>query len=283
MLKNIKQYMLMLALVLSGAACTDVIEVDLPQGETLLVVDGWIYNTPGPYTITLTTTAPYFGDTETPRATGAAVRIADNEGFSEELVEVAPGKYQTQNIQGKAGNTYTLSIDYSGESYTATTNIRPGATIDYLTYEYQEQQGGRDEGYILKFFGQEPEGSGDYYHLRLYQNDVFQNRPDELIYVSDQMVEGRYIHDLQVNWEPFAENDRIKLEMLSINEDTYQFMLELYQQINNGGMFPNPIANVRTNVVNTSSSGPKAAGYFAGASVDTIEGTISADGGVISR
>ncbi len=273
----------MLALLLTGAACTDVIDVELPEGEPLLVVDGWIYDTPGPYTITLSTTAPYFGNAETPRVTGATVRIADNEGFTEELIEVAPGKYQTQNIRGKVGNTYTLSIDYDGESYRAVTNIKPGVTVDYLTYEFKEESGGMDEGYFLKFFGQELETEGDHYHLRMYQNDQYLSEPGQLIFVSDQMVDGNYIHDLQLNWEPFSLNDKVKLEMLVITEDTYQFLLELSQQINNGGMFPNPIANVRTNVVNTSSEGKKAAGYFAGASIDTIEGTISAESGVINR
>ncbi|WP_224995319.1 DUF4249 domain-containing protein [Cesiribacter sp. SM1] len=283
MIKHLKTYMLMLALLLTGAACTDVIDVELPEGEPLLVVDGWIYDTPGPYTITLSTTAPYFGNAETPRVTGATVRIADNEGFTEELIEVAPGKYQTQNIRGKVGNTYTLSIDYDGESYRAVTNIKPGVTVDYLTYEFKEESGGMDEGYFLKFFGQELETEGDHYHLRMYQNDQYLSEPGQLIFVSDQMVDGNYIHDLQLNWEPFSLNDKVKLEMLVITEDTYQFLLELSQQINNGGMFPNPIANVRTNVVNTSSEGKKAAGYFAGASIDTIEGTISAESGVINR
>ena len=281
MKKHLKEYMLMLALLLTGAACTEVIDMDLPQGENLLVVDGWIYDSPGPYTITLSTTAPYFGEGQTPRATGAIVSIADSEGFEEELLEVAPGRYQTRELQGKAGNTYTLNIQYAGERYQASTSIRPGGVIDSLTYEFKPAKGSVKEGYFMYFFGQELPSSGDHYYLRMYKNGQYLNKPSDLMFVSDEMVEGNYIHDLQINWEPFAANDVVKVEMLSITEDNYQFFLELYQQTNNGGMFPNPIANVRTNVFNTNSKGPKAVGYFAGASVTVIEGAINPEGKVI--
>lgn len=277
----IKNYLLMLMLLLAGAACTDVIEVELPQGDALLVVDGQIYDSPGPYTINLSTTAPYFGDAQTPRAAGAQVQIQDSEGFSEILREVAPGQYQTQHIQGKQGNSYTLSIQWEGQSYQATTSIRPGAQIDSLTYKYQPAKGGQDEGYFLYFFGNEIPGEGDHYQVRLYKNGQYLNKPSDLTYVSDQMVEGNYIHDLLVNWKPFAMHDEVRVEMLVITEDHYQFLLELNQQTSNGGMFPNPSANVRTNVVNTSSKGPKAVGYFGGASVAALAGTINQETGVI--
>lgn len=284
MKRYITHTVVLLALLFSGAACTDVIEVDLPEGETLLAVDGWIYDTPGPYTITLSTTAPYLGQGQTPRATGAVLSIRDSEGFEESLIEVAPGKYQTRQLQGKVGNTYSLQIDWAGQTYVAETAIRPGPSIDSLTYQYKEARGGRKEGYYLYFFGQERESPGDYYHLRLYKNGQYLNKPSQLIFVSDQFVEGSYIHDLEVNWaDPFAANDQVRIEMLAITEDTYQFMLELSQQTNNGGMFPNPIANVRTNVRNLNPNGPKAVGYVAGAALDAIGGMVNPETNVIRR
>ncbi len=104
---------------------------------------------PGPYAIGLSTTAPYFNNQPAPGARGAEVTITDNEGNRETLQEAEPGKYLTQTLRGKTGNSYTLNIKWNGEEYTARTRINRVPAIDSLGIRFRKGGGFMDEGYYI--------------------------------------------------------------------------------------------------------------------------------------
>jgi hypothetical protein len=261
-----------LLLLLAGlAGCEDVVDVKLDEGQTLLAVDGWITDQPGPYTIRLTTTAPYFNNAPAPRVQGAVVTITDNEGNSEVLQEKDPGNYVTSTLQGKIGNTYTLNIRTGNEEYTAQTKINRVPPIDSLGVRFRPEGGFTEEGHYIYYFGPEPVGAGDSYRFKIYKNDTLLSKPENLIVAEDKLVDGNYIGNVQLNFEPFVAGDKVRVENWSITEETYLFYIELQQQIFNGGLFASPPTNVRTNVFNKNPNGPKAVGWFGGAGVSSRE------------
>ncbi|MDJ1472616.1 DUF4249 domain-containing protein [Xanthocytophaga flava] len=270
-----KRYILPVLILLSVmlTSCEDVIDVDLKQGETLLVVDGWVTNQPGPYKVRLTSTAPYFTNQETPKVTGATLIISDSEGVTDTLKESEPGIYLTQHLQGKVGNTYTLKILSNGEEYMAQTEIKRVPPIDSLTVKYHEESAFYEEsGYYIYYNGPEPVGIGDFYRFKIYQNDTLLSGPGDLTFAEDKLVDGNYIGDLQMNDDKaFRKGDTIRGENWAITEDNYRYYVELSAQINNGGLFSNPPANVRTNIHNNNSKGKKAVGWFGGAGVSSKE------------
>lgn len=264
-----------------SVGCTDVVGIDLDEGETLLVVDGAVYDSPGPYTVKLNLTAPYFVNQTLPPATGAIVSITDSEGQSDILTETEPGIYQTDSLAGKSGNSYALEISYNGEVYTATDMIRPIPAIDSIYYTFEEEQTFTDEGYFLYYYGPELPGTEDYYRLKLYRNQELLADPSDIIFFTDRLVNGNYLSDLQINFDPFEETDSFKVELLSISEEHYYFLAELQEQTTNGGLFSDPPANIRTNIMNTDPAGPKAVGWFVAAGINSIEGAISGFDGVV--
>jgi hypothetical protein len=271
-----------LFILILGASCEKVIDVELDEGDVLLVVDGWITNQPPPYDINLSTTAPYFLNQTTPRATGATVKLKDSEGNEETLTEVSAGKYRVNQIAGKVGNRYTLSIQYQGESYEAQTELKNVPPIDSLLYEKIPERLGRKEGLYINYFGPELASEGDFYRLKVFRNDTLFNKPADLVLFFDQFVNGNYLSDLEVNpFEPYKVNDKVRVELWSITEDAYNFYNEMVQQINNGGLFATPPANVRTNVKNVNPQRKKAVGYFGGAGVSYIQGTLTSEKGKI--
>lgn len=270
--------LLSLLILFSLTSCEDVIDVKLDEGETLLAVDGWITDQPGPYEIRLTTTAPYFNNASTPKAQGAVVTLTDSEGKGETLTEKSPGVYVTSSIQGKIGNSYSLNIRYNGEEYSAQTKINRVPPIDSLSVKYREGGGFTDEGYYVTYNGPEPEGIGDNYRFKIYRNDTLLSKPENLIFSEDRYLDGNYIQDVTMNGDPFQKGDKIRVENWSITEDAYQFYVELQLQIQNGGLFANPPANVPTNIVNKNAGGKKAVGWFGGAGVSSAEVTIPEDG-----
>jgi len=264
------------------ASCEKVIDVKLDEGEVLLVVDGWITNQPPPYYIDLTTTAPYFANKPTPRATGATLRLKDSDGNQETLAEVSAGKYRINTIAGKVGNTYTLSIQYRGENYEAKTQIKDVPPIDSVLYERIPARLGRNAGVYLSYYGPELATEDDYYRIKLYRNDTLLNKPDNLTLFFDQFVNGNYLFDLELNFsDPYKVNDKTRVELLSITEDAYEFYNEMIQQINNGGLFATAPANVRTNVRNLNPQAKKAVGYFGGAGLSYVQGVVVGEKGAL--
>lgn len=257
---------------MSLSACEDVIDVKLDNGETLLVVDGYVNDdTTRNYTVTLSTTAPYFDGKATPRVSGAFVEITEWNSLGQQtavdtLQEQVPGSgnYISAKLKGRTGNTYQLIVRALGQEYRAETEIRRIPEIDSLTFEYREKSIMSDAGYIGKYSGPELVGVGDYYRLVVYRNGEMLNKPFDLSYVSDEMVDGKYIGNLEINFEPFQKGDVIRAEMRTITRDQFYFFAELGAQVVNGGLFANPPANVRTNLKNTSPGGKPAVGYFGG-------------------
>ena len=277
MKKYINYSFALITVALLLSSCQDKVDIKVPNGETLLVVDGWITNMPGPYTITLSTTGPYFENNQTPRVQSAIVVIKDSEGIVDTLTETAPGVYKTNIIEGKIGNGYVLNIyNALGENYIANTKMERGSVIDSLKYEYLDKKGTEEDGYYIRYYGPEPAGVGDYYRFLLTVNDKLLNQPGDVWQItSDELVDGNYISA----WDPYGKalkkGEKFKIQGLSLTQDAYYFFNEMATQVNNGGLFANPPANVRTNIINTNpNSKKKAVGYFGASSVSEKEVVI---------
>ena len=267
--------------ILALSSCQKVIDVKLDEGEVLLAVDGWITNQNPPYYVELKTTSPYFANKPAPRASGASLNLTDSEGNTENLTEVSAGKYRINQIKGKIGNKYTLNIQYQGQSYEAKTEIKFAPPIDSVTYETFGDRGPRKAGIYTKYFGPEPNTIGDRYRIKVYINDTLRNKPSDLIVFSDQFVNGSYLEDFDLSFDPFKKSDKMRVEVLAITDDAFNFYNEMIQQINNSGLFATPTANVRTNVINLNNNGRKAVGYFGGSALSFVQGIITDDKGKI--
>lgn len=272
-MKNIKFYFQLLAILMAFSSCDDVIDLDLNDGPIQLVVDGQLDNdATKPDTILLKWTASYFANKPLPMATGATVKVNSSDGATYIFAETAEksGKYVNQTFVGEVGKTYTINVTnvqgngYEAETFSASSLLKRVPPIDSLKINYRpENTGIYDKGYYIQYFGPEPVGTGDYYRFKMYVNGKLRNQPSDLAFTSDQLVDGHYINELELSSEPCDEGDTVKIETLSLTEDTYQFYLELQAQMQNGGLFSPPFANVRTNIVNNNSaSDKKAVGYF---------------------
>ncbi len=107
-------------------ACIDPYQVDVPEGEQLLTVEGIISTGPGPHAITLTRSATYgsiFEGLIRPVSL-ATVVVRDNEGNVTFLTEGAEAKgtyFTPANFQAVVGRSYTLQIlTAEGKVYTST-------------------------------------------------------------------------------------------------------------------------------------------------------------------
>ena len=249
--------------------CLDVVKLDLPQGQPLLVVEGQITDQPTPPIVLLSSTQAYFDGATPPPVRGASLTLRDELGGTDALRETTPGRYVGSGaLRGRIGGRYTLTIVADGQTYRAETDLRRTPPIDSLQVRLKAGDLAFDAGYYVFYNGPEPAGVGDYYRFKVFKNGALLNKPEDLIVRSDELVDGRYIGDVEVNNKPFVRGDRVRVELNSIPADYFYFLNEVTTQINNQGLFATSPANVRTNVKNVSGAAGKAAvGYFAGFTV----------------
>ncbi len=123
-------------------ACVDPSNIDIPESDNLLVVEGVITTDEGPYTVSLSRTAKFGSvfDGVIGTVTGAVVLVRDNEGQVAEFEEIVEGTYQSpEGFRGEIGKTYTLQIETTlGERYSSLPQtINAGPEIEAVEVRYR--------------------------------------------------------------------------------------------------------------------------------------------------
>lgn len=245
-------------------ACQDVIDLQVPDGETLLVVDGWLTDQPGEKQVLLSTTANYFNNSTTPSVSNADVILYDDLGAVDTLEERLPGVYITEYV-GQIGSTYHLYIRTAdGEEYTSwPETLKPVSDITRLYAEFKEESTFFEEGYYVLLDTEDPLGQGDYYRWKQYVNGEYQHAPMDLLYSRDGLVDGNPIEGLEVTTEPLELGDQVVIRQLSISESAFEFFMQLQNQTAFvGSMFDTPPAALVGNMEAVAADGKRALGYF---------------------
>ncbi|PHN06011.1 DUF4249 domain-containing protein [Flavilitoribacter nigricans] len=257
-------------------ACQDVIELEVPDGDTLLVVDGWLTDQPGEKSVRLTSTANYFNNTATPPVQGALVLLYADDELADTLTEKTSGVYTTMAI-GEVGVSYSLYIRTAdGNEYVSLSELlRPVPEISQIYTEYKEESALFEEGYYVKIDTQEPEGKGDHYRWKQFLNDEYLNTPFDLLYASDELVDGNPILGLEVNVDPLAVGDHFRVQQLSISEAAYDFFTNLQDQTAFiGSLFDTPPSALHGNLENLDPAGKPVLGFFGVSAVSEREVTV---------
>ncbi|MDP4278803.1 MAG: DUF4249 domain-containing protein [Bacteroidota bacterium] len=119
-----------IVLLLGLTACEKVIDLDFGTTSSQLVIQGTVFDQPGPYTVRLIRSVDMDAAGVYPFVTGATVTISDNAGHSEQLAEGDSGRYTTSTLRGVPGRTYTLTVKTGGKTYTAVSTMPAPIEID---------------------------------------------------------------------------------------------------------------------------------------------------------
>lgn len=242
-------------------ACQEEITLDLPETSPKLVIEGLLTDGPGPHTVKLTTTSDYFHKGQEPVAEGARVIIRDDAGNREVLTEVSKGLFRSYNIKGVPARTYTLRVEYNNQEYEASGTLIPSPEIDSLEYRFVEETALKEEGYYIYFYGKTDKSRINYYRWILYENDSIHNQPGDYLLANDEFVKGR-IDGMEFPFN-FRLDDKVKIEMYTLNKDVYDYYNGLIGLLyNDGGLFSPPPANPPSNIRNLTDPENPPLGYF---------------------
>jgi hypothetical protein len=275
--------------------CEDAIDLETETGPTLLVVDGWITNQPGPQTISLTWSKAYFDNGPASPVFDAEVVVTDDEGNTYPFTFVRNKLYyqwtppvDTMRL-GRVGHGYALRIRQGGEEYVATNQIKPVPAIDSLVYREErfpiKPQKGPQEGYLAEFYARDFPGVGDTYWIKPFKNGQPNGTdPSNISLAFDGAFSAGSPSDGLIFILPlrqsitvnglFKAGEKVGVELHSITPETYYFLIQVRQESANGGIFAVPPANIPTNIRNISPNGKKALGFFGASAVSKSETTI---------
>lgn len=275
-------------------SCDDEVTVDVGSAEPMLNIDAWINNKPETQNIYLTLTQDYFDNKSLPpAATGAEVKVTDQDGHVYQFVEdltTRDGAYrwypQNGEVLGVIGKKYTLEVIYKGEVYTAASTMKRVPPVDSLTLSYQEGIGRMDDIYRAEFWAADIAGKGDTYLIRAYKDGQLLNKASEITTAFDAGTSsgsgfdgvtfitpirlGINANDLDDDDRPVSpllNGDSVFVEIHSINLAAFNYLTEVVAQTNKMGgiselFTSSPLANVSTNLVNRNEQGSAVVGFF---------------------
>jgi hypothetical protein len=280
--------------MLTLMSCEDVIDLKTATGPTQLVVDGWLTNQPGPQTIRLTWSAPYFDNQAAKPVLGAEVTVTDNQGNIFTFKDLAQdGKYvwggTVKDTLGRVGRSYTLNVKSQTDVYTAVNEIKRVPKIDSIVYQKEtlpfKPEKGPKEGYVVSFYARDFVGAGDTYWIKPVLNGkAIVDKPSAISVAYDAAFSAGAPSDGLIFILPirqsltrdslYSAGASVGAELHSITNEAFDYLRQINEQAANGGLFAVPIQNIKTNVLNTNPSGPKALGYFGASAVSRMETVI---------
>ncbi|MGB0975274.1 MAG: DUF4249 domain-containing protein [Flavobacteriaceae bacterium] len=269
-----KHIILFIYILTAFTSCEDVVDIDLNTTEPKLVIEAsinWEKGTLGnEQEIKLSLTAPYY-DSEIPPANGAIVTVTDTNSNTYNFIEDnSTGIYKNTNFTPILNETYTLTISYSGEIYTATETLTPVVDIDSI--EQEDEGGFLGDQIELKVYYNDPANEDNYY-LFEFLNTNITDIPDLEVY-DDEFSDGNQIFGFYTH-EDLETGDVVNIKNYGVSERFYNYMSILTEQAGEGGgPFGTQPTTVRGNCINQTNSSNFPLGYFRLSEVDVLDYTI---------
>ena len=265
---------LCLLLTLTLYNCEDTVELDSRFEEPQLVVDAWLNNRSEPQTVILTESQDFYANRlPTPVTDAQVVVCPDNDPAACIVFEHrGEGNYVWEpaagDSLGSVGTDFALGIQRGEDQYLALTTLKRTAIIDSLSFQFEEESLGFDEGFYAQIYARDRPGTGDAYWIRSTVNDTLLLQPGEVNFAYDATfspgtgTDGvAFIFPIRFSvnrqdenggFEPLTDGDEVSVEILSLSDEAYLFLRVATEQIQNGdaGIFALPVANSPGNVFN---------------------------------
>lgn len=287
LIKTIKLFLLCITII-GFTSCEDVVQVDLDQGDPIITIDAFVNDMRSQQKVRLTYTDGYFSQKANDPIKGASVVIRDmTSGTNYVFTDNNDGNYIYDifpaDTLGRVGHNYELTVTHQGNVYKSSSRMNRTSQVDSLLVEFKEVGAfGGEEGYDFAFLGFDAPGDTvDYYWIKSYRNGVFFNRGGDINICADaaygQGADGfpfitPIAQGITPRGERFKKNDICRVEILSINLETFNFLTQVQTQTTNTGLFATSPENVKCNITNTTSSSTKVVGWFCMSAIGWKEG-----------
>lgn len=163
--------LLYFSLILLASSCEKNIQVEIPEYEEKIVVEGWIEPNEVAY-VMLTKNSAFFSTVDSAALTNMlisdAIVTVSNGTKSEQLTltfdpnYAPPILYKGSTLKGEVGKTYTLKIEVNGKILTSSTTIPKPISLDSVWFKVEPDKDSL--GYIWGSFS-DPANEINFYRL----------------------------------------------------------------------------------------------------------------------
>ncbi len=260
--KNIKLTTLVVAILATLSSCEDVVPVDLENGSSQLTVDAFLNDQDLPV-IKLVNSKNYFDNSSIDYENDAIVSVTDGTNTFEFTYEDESYTYP-EVIAFEEGVEYKLIIEVDDNVYEARSMAQPVPPIEAILYESEDGTFGNPDGYLAEFISFDLAGREDFYWIKHFRNDTLMSDPSSIIFSQDAAFQGNdadgllFIPPIRQGINDFSRfyevDEKLRVELWSINQDVYEFLNEVIEQSTNEGILATPSYNLRTNMTTVSGS-----------------------------
>jgi hypothetical protein len=250
----------MAVFVVSLSSCTKVVDLKLNETESKIAVDGLISNRAGESFVKLAHTKGYLSSEAPETINDAQVSVRDNDGNLTLLTTSGhDGLFlPPSDFVGEIGKTYTLTIQYEGESLSAESTMNDtvsGYNVNVKKADVTDPF--LDAGYHLMATIKKGKEEDSYYKGEIFINGVKQmTTASDIVAIDDRMFEaGEELEARLFLWEETSEDDEklqegdvVSLQLISISEETYEYLQALSETPMQGALFGTTPANVPSNI-----------------------------------
>lgn len=246
--------------------CDDSLELNIPDPDDIIVIDGWIEN--GQYAkVLLTANTAYFSSLDSSSIrdlvlTKAKVTLSDGDR-SEILIlrrnedYFPPYIFEGNEIKGETGRTYTITAEYGGkEAFGATTipaNVRPD-TLYFVMKELSDSLG----AIFIEFT--DPPDTRNYYRIltqvcgkdRRFLSPMIMGISDH--FFSGQrfgfsLYRGQKSYISSARNEYFSLGDTVNIKFCTIDKAHYEFWNTFQDEVlNTGNPFASSLSVIKSNI-----------------------------------
>ena len=265
--------------LVSLLSCQEEVQLDFGNTPKKPVIEAIWTDDASENQIKITYTRDYYDTLDNEIAKNASVSIKDNASgetvdftFVEELGYYLP----SDNQEAVIGHQYTLQVLLDGNEYTSEGITQEPPILDSITYVFEEERFFADEGYFLTLYGKIPFDDGNFYRLLITKNDTLLNSSNDYFLFDDTFGNDILDNGFVLNGFAFEEKDKIKLQLIRLNENAYDYLSQFVSLLfNDGGLFSPPPENPKSNIVASNGDG-QVLGYFMTGSL--ISKTITIEG-----
>ncbi|AEL26437.1 DUF4249 family protein [Cyclobacterium marinum] len=238
--------------LISLLSCQEEVQLDLGNVSKKPVIEAVWTNEVTENYVKISYTRDYFDTLANELVENASVSIIDNASgtlvdfmFEDELGYYTPLHGQT----AIPGHSYTLKVIVDENEYTSEGLTQEPPILDSITYVFEEESFFSDEGYYLTVYGKIPFEEGNFYRLLLTKNDTLLNGRGDYFLFDDTFGTNVLDNGFELNGFAFEENDKVKLQLIRLNEDAYDYLNQFVSLLfNDGGLFSPPPENPESNI-----------------------------------
>ncbi|MEY2971685.1 MAG: DUF4249 domain-containing protein [Schleiferiaceae bacterium] len=281
-----RRFALLFAAAVALSACQDIITVDLPDGETRLIVNGRVTDRDSAR-VDVKWSVPYLNTDPNVPVTDAQVVLLEDGVAVATLQHRGNGRYLA-DFQGEVGRSYRVEVTVperegypSGTWTSAPEALNRCNEADSIYSQYLPRAPFQQEGRYVFIHWSEAPGRGDHYRVRIFRNDTLQNQTFDLTVFNDDFNDGFVfptppsIPPIQIAG-PDSVGVKYKVELGSISMGLFSYLNLLREQtLQVGGLFDPPPAPIIGNIYRSGDENDYALGYFYASAIRTAEVTIS--------